>query len=46
MSWIKVDKIISDEKQIYARVDDDGLIRLSCTEDSSEYQQYLKEINK
>ena len=45
MSWIRVDKIVSDEKQIYARVDEDGLIRLSCTEDSSEYQAYLKENN-
>ena len=44
MSWIKIDKIVSDEQQIYARVDDDGLIRLSCTEQSPEYQEYLKSL--
>ena len=43
MTWIKVDKIVSDEQQIYARVDEDGLIRLSCTEDSPEYQAWLNE---
>lgn len=46
MTWIKVNKIVSDEEQIYARVDEDGLIRLSCTEDSLEYQAYLKSLDE
>ena len=43
MSWIKIDKIVASEKQIYARVDDDGLIRFSCVEEDPTYQAYLAE---
>jgi len=45
MKFIKVDKVLDDEQQIYARVDEDGLIRFSCTEDSSEYQAWLNEAD-
>jgi hypothetical protein len=31
------------ETQIYARVDDDGLCRLTCTEDYPEFQKWLEE---
>ena len=41
MSWIKIDKIVADEKQIFARVDEDGLIRFSCVEEDPTYQAYL-----
>ena len=30
-----------DGVKIYARVDDDGLIRVTCTEDNPEYQAWL-----
>lgn len=28
--------------KIYARIDDDGLCRLTCTEDNPDYQRWLK----
>ena len=28
--------------KIYARIDDDGLCRVTCTEDNSDYQEWLK----
>ena len=30
--------------KIYARIDDDGLCRFTCTEDNSDYQEYLKTL--
>lgn len=32
--------------QIYARIDDDGLCRLTCTEDYPEFQAWLAEGNQ
>jgi hypothetical protein len=32
-------------KTIYARIDDDGLCRLTCTEDYSEFKAWLEEGN-
>lgn len=32
----------TDGVKIYARIDDDGLCRVTCTEDNPEYQAYLK----
>jgi hypothetical protein len=29
--------------KIYARIDDDGLCRVTCTEEDSEYQAWLKD---
>jgi len=29
--------------KIYARIDDDGLCRVTCTEDNPDYQAYLEE---
>jgi hypothetical protein len=31
-----------DGKTIYARIDDDGLCRLTCTADHPPFQEYLK----
>jgi hypothetical protein len=31
---------------IYARIDDDGLCRVTCTEDDSDYQAYLKSLEE
>jgi len=33
------------EPQIYARIDDDGLCRLTCTEDHPPFQEWLAEGN-
>ena len=37
--------LIMDQQQIYARIDDDGLCRLTCTADYSEFQAWLAEGN-
>lgn len=34
------------ELQIYARIDDDGLCRLTCTADYPEFQAWLAEGNE
>jgi hypothetical protein len=31
-----------DDPQIFARIDDDGLCRLTCTAEHQEFQQHLK----
>jgi hypothetical protein len=33
------------EPQIYARVDDDGLCRLTCTEDYPEFKAWIEQGN-
>lgn len=33
------------KQQIYARIDDDGLCRLTCTADYPEFQKWLDEGN-
>jgi hypothetical protein len=37
--------LIMDQQQIYARIDDDGLCRLTCTADYSEFQAWLEAGN-
>ena len=37
--------VAKGEKQIYARIDDDGLCRLTCTEDYPEFKAWLEEGN-
>jgi hypothetical protein len=34
-----------DGKTIYARIDDDGLCRLTCSEDYPEFKAWLEEGN-
>lgn len=34
------------QQQIYARIDDDGLCRLTCTEDYPEFKAWLAEGNQ
>jgi hypothetical protein len=34
-----------DNKTIYARIDDDGLCRLTCTEDYPEFKTWLEKGN-
>lgn len=39
-------KLNFNGQQIYARIDDDGLCRLTCTEDYPEFQKWLEEGNE
>ena len=41
----KILKVNDDGVQIYARIDDDGLIRLTCSADYPEFQEWLAEGN-
>jgi len=40
----KILKVI-DSKTIYARIDDDGLCRLTCTEDYPEFRDWIEAGN-
>jgi hypothetical protein len=35
-----------DGVKIFARIDDDGLCRVTCTEDDKDYQAYLKYLEE
>jgi hypothetical protein len=37
---------IEGEQQIYARIDDDGLCRVTCTEQNPEYLKWVSEGNE
>ena len=37
--------LVEDQQQIYARIDDDGKCRLTCTADYPEFQAWLAEGN-
>jgi hypothetical protein len=37
---------VEGEQQIYARIDDDGKCRLTCTEDNPEFKAWLAEGNQ
>ena len=41
----KILRTNEDGKTIYARIDDDGLCRLTCTEDYQEFKDWLAEGN-
>jgi hypothetical protein len=43
MRWIKAQ--IIDGKQIYGRIDDDGLMRVTCVVEHPELQQWISEGN-
>jgi len=38
--------LTEDQQQIYARIDDDGKCRLTCTEDYTEFKAWLAEGNQ
>ncbi len=44
MRFVKL-PIVGDGQQIYARIDDDGKCRLTCTEDYPEFQAWIAEGN-
>lgn len=46
MNYKKLPKDYQHSRQIYARIDDDGLIRLTCTEDHPPFKQWLEEGNE
>ena len=41
----KLNKISESGSQVYARIDDDGLCRLTCTEDYPAFQDWIKQGN-
>ena len=41
MKYKKLNNALTDGPQIFARIDDDGLIRLTCTEKYSEYLEWV-----
>lgn len=38
--------LVDGQKQLYARIDDDGKCRLTCTEDYPEFKAWLAEGNQ
>lgn len=36
----------ADGSKVYARIDDDGLCRFTCTENDSDYQAWLANLQK
>ena len=42
----KIHLITDEGKTIYARIDDDGKCRLTCTEDHPPFQEWLAEGNE
>lgn len=44
MKWIKLNKTL-DDIQIYGRIDDDGLMRITCIETYLELQEWLAQGN-
>jgi len=42
----KILKTNEDGQTIYARIDDDGLCRLTCTEEYPPFQEWLDEGNE
>jgi hypothetical protein len=45
MIYKMLPKLNPDDQQIYARIDDDGLCRLTCSEDHPPFQEWLAEGN-
>lgn len=46
MIYKMLKKLDSEETQIFARIDDDGKCRLTCTADYPEFQAWLAEGNQ
>ena len=42
MIYKMLPKLNAEDKQIFARIDDDGLCRLTCSAEYPEFQDYLK----
>jgi hypothetical protein len=46
MIYKMLPKLNPDDPQIYARIDDDGLCRLTCTEDYPEFKEWIEAGNE
>ena len=46
MIFKMIPKLFPTDPQIYARIDDDGLCRLTCTEDYPEFKAWIEEGNE
>jgi len=46
MIYKMLPKLNETDTQIYARIDDDGLCRLTCTEDYPEFKAWIAEGNQ
>lgn len=44
MRWVKLPERVGNS-QIYGRIDDDGLMRVTCIEEHPPFQQWLAEGN-
>jgi hypothetical protein len=42
MRWVKLPKLNSEDMQTYGRIDDDGLMRVTCLEKHLELQAWLE----
>ena len=45
MIYKMIPKRNAEEEQIYARIDDDGLCRVTCSEDNPEFMAWVAEGN-
>lgn len=45
MIYKMLPKLNPNDQQIFARIDDDGLCRVTCGEDNPEFQAWLEEGN-
>lgn len=45
MTYKMLPKLNADAPQVYARIDDDGVCRLTCSEDNPEFKVWLEEGN-
>jgi hypothetical protein len=46
MTWVKLPKLNGDDPQVYGRIDDDGLMRLTAIEGYAELDEWLAEGNE
>lgn len=45
MTYKSLPKFTPNSPQIYARIDDDGVCRVTCSEDNTEFQAWLADGN-
>jgi len=46
MNYKKLSRVFPEDHQIYARIDDDGVIRATCSADHPPFQEWLAEGNE
>ena len=46
MNYQALPKLSPQSSQVYARIDDDGLIRVTCVAENPEFQAWLAEGNE